>query len=526
LGKTLFIGLDGAVFKVLDMLMDSGVMPGLKALSSSGSRAVLNSTSNPLTPPAWISLMTGREPGSHGIFDFLRPEEKDSGVVLKLNDSKDVKCETIWSIAGRQGKRVASFNFYGMSPAAEVNGYLVSGFIPWKHLKRATWPPQFYDVMKTIPGVDIKTLGFHLEQEKKCFQGGAMSADEASAWIRSHIERERNWFEIVRRVMVSDPCDLTAVVFDGVDKLQHLFWPYILGLEGFIGTPEKDAIRELCLDYFRKLDNIITGIVELAGPGASVFMASDHGFQTTDEIFYLNKWLNDNGLLHWSEPDSFAAPGQLTEGRISSHNGIFDYGRTVAYAWTPSSNGIYIRKAAEGKPGVSESEYHEVRERIRKGLYEFRDDKGGRPVSKVLTREEAFPGEYSDLAPDLTVLMRDGGMVSILNSDKALKPRTEPAGCHSLDGIFMAFGEGIKKGSFGPLKITDVAPALLYSLGLSVPEDLTGRVPSEIFTEERIKAAPVAVEGRTLSMGGQAEKKDDGESDVVMSQLKMLGYIE
>jgi hypothetical protein len=117
-------------------------------------------------------------------------------------------------------------------------------------------------------------------------------------------------------------------------------------------------------------------------------------------------------------------------------------------------------------------------------------------------------------------------MVSILNSDKALKPRTEPAGCHSLDGIFMAFGEGIGKGSFGPLKITDVAPALLYSLGLSVPEDLTGRVPTEIFTDERIKAAPVAVEGRTLSMGGPAEKKDDGESDVVMSQLKMLGYIE
>jgi len=37
-------------------------------------------------------------------------------------------------------------------------------------------------------------------------------------------------------------------------------------------------VRELCLDYFRQLDDIIAGLVEAAGPEARIFFASDHGF--------------------------------------------------------------------------------------------------------------------------------------------------------------------------------------------------------------------------------------------------------
>ena len=118
--KTVLIGLDGATYSVLDDLMEEGVMPCLKELVSGGAKAILDSTSNPLTPPAWITLVTGKGPGSHGVFDFLRPEEKESGIVLKLNDSNDIRSETIWSMASRQGKKIASLNFYGMSPAKEV----------------------------------------------------------------------------------------------------------------------------------------------------------------------------------------------------------------------------------------------------------------------------------------------------------------------------------------------------------------------------------------------------------------------
>ena len=85
--KTLFIGMDGATFTVLDQLTQAqngkpAVMPFLGSLMSQGTRSKLRSTPNPLTPPAWVSLMTGRTPGNHGVFDFIRAEEQGDDVLI------------------------------------------------------------------------------------------------------------------------------------------------------------------------------------------------------------------------------------------------------------------------------------------------------------------------------------------------------------------------------------------------------------------------------------------------------------
>src|SRR5262245_28948979 len=109
--KTILFGLDGATYSVLDPLMDLGLMPNLKAFLRRGARATLSSTVNPLTPPAWTSMITGCHPGRHGVFDFIQPVESDKGVYFKLIDSRDVQCETLWSMVSRQGFRVSSLNF-------------------------------------------------------------------------------------------------------------------------------------------------------------------------------------------------------------------------------------------------------------------------------------------------------------------------------------------------------------------------------------------------------------------------------
>ena len=144
--KTLFIGMDGATFTVLDDLTskadpDSSVMPFLSKVFRDGARAKLRSTPNPLTPPAWVSLMTGRSPGNHGLYDFIRAEERNSDVFFTLYDSRDCRCETIWSIASRQGQRVAALNFpFTAPPPKDLNGFMVPGFIPWRHLRRNSAP--------------------------------------------------------------------------------------------------------------------------------------------------------------------------------------------------------------------------------------------------------------------------------------------------------------------------------------------------------------------------------------------------
>ncbi len=145
MNSTILIGIDGATFTILDRLIAEGAMPTLKALQTRGVRAELLSTPHPLTPPAWTTLMTGRSPGNHGIFDFLRSEVRGNGAFFTLNNFRDIQCETIWSIISRQGGKVLSLGFPLMAPPPPVHGAIVPGLLSWRHLRRNVHPAGLYD---------------------------------------------------------------------------------------------------------------------------------------------------------------------------------------------------------------------------------------------------------------------------------------------------------------------------------------------------------------------------------------------
>lgn len=112
--NTLLIGLDGATYSVLDPLMEQGVMPFLRSFLADGVRAGLRTIVPPLTPPAWTSLMTGKRPGEHGVFDFFQMEPESRHV--RFFTSHDVHSETIFSLASQNGLRATALNFPSMFP--------------------------------------------------------------------------------------------------------------------------------------------------------------------------------------------------------------------------------------------------------------------------------------------------------------------------------------------------------------------------------------------------------------------------
>jgi predicted AlkP superfamily phosphohydrolase/phosphomutase len=532
--RTILIGLDGATFTVLDPFMEKGVMPFLKGFIARGVRGELLSTPNPLTPPAWTSLATGRSPGNHGIFDFIRPEETEDGTYLKLVNSRDIRCQTIWSMASEQERRVISLNFPGMFPPPPVNGYVVPGFVSWRHLRRAVYPPSLYEKLKTLPGFNPKDIAWDLDLEKKSIQ--SLPQAEYEDWIRFHIRRERQRFEILRYLMRSDPCDLTAVVFDCVDHLQHLAWRFLD--PAFFAeqtSPWEKKIRDLCQGYFGELDGFLAEIVEIPGQEANVVIASDHGFGPTWDIFYLNVWLHQHGYLQWGKDGApLDDEEKILAMRMKTQYGLLDWKKTVAYALTPSSNGIYIRVSkGPGQPGIPPETYEAFRAKLINSLLAFTDPASGEPVvRRVMTREEAFPGSQMHLAPDLTLVLRDQGFISILNADSPLKRRKEPKGMHRPEGILIAAGPAIQQGlKVDQLSILDVCPVLLYSMGLKIPEDMEGRFPAEIFNPSYLQAHPPYIGEATAPVdktsAQTAEPSLSSEEEAaVLSRLKALGYIE
>ena len=534
MNPTVLIGLDGATFTILDSLMKNGTMPFLKEFISQGVRAELLSTTNPLTPPAWTSLMTGRSPGNHGVFDFIWAEERKTDHYFTLYNFRDIQCETIWSIISRQNGKVCSLNFPFMSPPPAVSGCIVPGLVSWKHLRRNVYPPELFPKLKAIPDFNARELAWDFDLEDKAAKG--VPIEEFENWIEFHIRREKQWFEITRYLMLNDPCDLTAILFDGPDKISHMGWRF-LDPKLFPEKPStwEQKIHNLCLDYFRELDGFLAEIVAIAGPDARIFMASDHGFGPSWQVFRVNTWLHSQGYLTWKDlGDLDGKARKSAEKVVERHFVLLDWEKTTAYARTITSNGIYIRVAkGPDQTGVPADQYEAFRSDLMEKLQAIRDPATGkRIIKRILTKEQAYPGSHNEQAPDLLLVMEDHSFSSIFNKSPIIYHRPEIEGTHYPEGIFLARGPGIRKGASLPqLSIIDVAPSLLYSLGLAIPSDFESSLPNVVFEPSFLQEHPPVVGEPTQTLDSfDLQTKKTGlevdEETQIYKQLKALGYME
>ena len=68
--RCLCLGLDGADHRLVASLIDQGRLPTLAGIARRGAFGPLRSTLPAFTPTAWSSLVTGLNPGRHGVFGF------------------------------------------------------------------------------------------------------------------------------------------------------------------------------------------------------------------------------------------------------------------------------------------------------------------------------------------------------------------------------------------------------------------------------------------------------------------------
>jgi len=519
------IGLDGATFTLFRPLSAQGALPFLSSLIARGCAAQLMSTRNPLTPPAWTSMTTGVSPEVHGIYDFLRPAYlPDGGVYLKVNDRRLNRAETVFQMLDRRGMRGTALNFYGQAPAPETGGYTVSGFVPWKHLRHGIHPPELFARLKASTEFDYRDLGMDIGEEKKVVQG--LDPSENDGWIELQNVRDKAWTDLACRMMAEDRTELTAVVLDGPDKIQHLFWRYV-DPDSYAGEPgpETDRIRALVVDFYRRMDDNIRQMVEAAGPGTNVILTSDHGFGATTEIFYVNQWLADHGYLVWSDAALNDNKGQLTSDKIRDHLGMIDWRRTKAFCATPSSNGIYIKPQTAA--GIAPDDYMEFALKLRRELLDWVDPATGTPVVVGAEMNKMRGVSYAEPCPDITLHLRDGGFVSILNADRIVKPRALADGTHRPEGIFIGVGPDFRRDeTVDPLNLLDITPLILALLGLPVPKNLEGRVPLEALEPGFFAALSGASTAITGTQTADIAEPTEDERQILLRQMQKLGYMD
>jgi predicted AlkP superfamily phosphohydrolase/phosphomutase len=145
---------------------------------------------------------------------------------------------------------------------------------------------------------------------------------------------------------------------------------------------------------------------------------------------------------------------------------------------------------------------------------------------QIYEPEKLYSGEYCNLLPDIVFTIDDWRCVIVEDFTRPLfeeKPfSTRHTGSHRLNGIFLAYGSGIKRGNKINAKIYDIAPTILHIFGLPIPNDMDGRVLMEIFESdsEFVKREPVYVDPSYYERKSEEEKLK-----AKIKELKLKGKI-
>src|SRR6266516_7133165 len=166
--KVVVIGLDAATWTVIRPCMAEGKMPNLAKLMKAGVSGTLESILPPITPPAWTSFMTGKNPGKHGIFHFVETEY--GGYAMKYANATSRRSPTVWKLLNNAGYSVGTMNIPFTYPPEPLNGFQISGFDTPSDNSPFVHPPALHHELRNQLGAlqhDARWLGYMSTNERR-----------------------------------------------------------------------------------------------------------------------------------------------------------------------------------------------------------------------------------------------------------------------------------------------------------------------------------------------------------------------
>ena len=294
--KVLVIGLDGGTPNLLFPFAKKGLLKNLQKIITSGSSGILTSTIPPVTCPAWVSSVTGVNPGKHGIHDFFLSVNIEKRKIEYAN-SKKRRVKAIWNILSDAGKKVVIVNVPVTYPPEKVNGVIVSGMLTPSINSDFVYPKKAKD--------DLLNLNYKIDI-------GETMLEQITSFKKSQIGMLSKLKELLNLrlktalfLMEQYDWDLFMIVFVVIYRLQHLYWKNIDPEHISYNSQESKTIFPHITSIYKELDNAIGKLTEQAGKNTNIIIYSDHGFRSLNTYYFLNNVLQKESFLKIKDKPNF-----------------------------------------------------------------------------------------------------------------------------------------------------------------------------------------------------------------------------
>ncbi|SDQ94434.1 alkaline phosphatase family protein [Natronobacterium texcoconense] len=492
--ELLVVGLDAGCRPVLEPLFESGTVPTIQRLFETGVNGPLESQIPPWTASAWPSLYTGKNPGKHGVYDFLSFDGYDWDVV----NSTHVRERPVWELLSEHGFTSVVVNLPVTHPAREFDGALIPGMT-------APEDPDCHPE-GILEDVEMAAGGYRV------YPQSGPEPDQSIEGYERTVECRGKAFRYLCRRM--EP-EFGFLQFQVTDSVFH----------------ERPGDREAIEAVYSAVDQQLEKTLEETDPD-NVLIVSDHGMgKVSGHEFRINEFLREGGYLTshkngggmptWSkswendllegedagdheesiaekamnvaarfgvttqrvataldrvglkEPIGSRVPNDL----IRAASEQVDFPESRVYMRSKSELGVRINlEGREPNGQVPESEYEVVREEVIEKLERVRTPDGEPMFEAVEPRETYFEGPHVEKAPDVVTVPAafDNAVVADLGKEQFGEPM-EPWN-HKRTGIVAASGPAFEENALEDANPTifDVAPTICALFDVPIDAAMDG----------------------------------------------------
>jgi len=564
--RALVVGLDGATFDLIRPWAAAGHLPTLARLMQQGAHGELRSTMPPVTSPAWPSFMTGMNPGKHGVFDFIRSRRGDSPGGFDMVNASHIAARPLWQLLSEAGRRVGVVAVPVTYPPRPVNGFMISGILSPRHAEIAYPPGLLRRYEDELGPYRISPAVQYTDGDEEAFVADLLALMEQRARYALRLMQDYEW-------------DFFMVHFVALDAAQHALWKFVdpthprYDPHSEVETAAGQRYGNSLLTLYQKADAILARLWEQTGPDDVLLVMSDHGFGPLHGTVNLNNFLLQRGFVHLKRDVATrlrhalfrhgitpsAAYALLVKlglqdvvvrvskrarnaivGRFLSFSAV-DWSRTQAYAMGHVGQVFINLRGRESHGCVPPEEYEAVRQRVADALRELEHPQSSsevfrRPlVDEIIFKEQVYQGPYAERGPDLLPIMDGFRYIAFplfASNAQLVTPQVRgDSGCHRLHGILLACGPAVRQGiKLDGARIIDLAPTILYCMGLPVPGDMDGRVLMEMFEPAFVRATPLqqaeAEAGEPTAHRRPEHELLPEEQAEIEARLRSLGYLD